>query len=225
MRATHACRHERQGLRAASAGAPGRLRKRGAPPQLHPRRRRDRADAVGGEPAGARPRGAARRAALSPPAPRPRPDRGRRRVLRRDDRGAQPARSRDPRASPQRARADGRRHDDAGLRGALADPAADGLRRRASRRRRADLGEQRGRRPRPRRRRPGDPLSRRFEAPARATAFASSARRCRRSAARACCGRRTRRWRGPPISPPTRSCEWSPTAATSCRTGASGCRR
>ena len=146
-------------------------------------------------------------------------------LLRRHPRSLEPARPRDARDPPQRAGADRRRHDDAGLRRPLADPAPGELRRRPSRGRRSHLGEQRARQPRARRRRHRHPLS--AGANGRAGRRRSPVRRDRlaRCAARACCARRIRRWRGRPISPRTPCCAWSPTAATSCRTGASGCRR
>ena len=216
--------HERARLRTAAARAAGRLRERRPASQLHPRRRRDRADPVGGQPADPGPRRAPRRAAVSPPAPRPGTDRGRRRALRGDGRGARPARPGDARAPPQRARQDRRRHDDAGLRRPLADSAPGRLHRRASRRRRSHLGQQRrsstssatastspsatGRSTARRRRR--SPVRRDRLAGVQPAPAAPAA-----SAAQAC----------PPTWPRTRCCAWSPTAATSCRTGASGCTR
>ena len=228
MHACSACQDaERPRLRAAAARAAGRLRERRPPSQLHPRRRRDRAHPVGRQPADARPRGAARRGAVPAPAPRPRADRGGRRASTRRRVEALGRLDRATRESQRSERAQDRRgDDDARLRRPLADPAPGELRRRPSRRRRAHLGQQRARQPRARRRRHRRSAigpSRRAGAgrrrapvrrdglagvqPAPAAAAASAARRAR------------------PISPPTPCCAWSPTAATSCRTGACGCRR
>ena len=226
MRAAHAKRLRRPRLRAAAARAPGRLRERGAPSQLHPRRRRVALtqSAVSRQVLALEDRLGVplfrrlhRALALTEDGAT---------LLRRDPRSPEPARPRDARDPPQRAGADRRGHDDAGLRRPLADPAPGELRRRripvstsASRPRNALVNLERDGVD------IGHPLSAGANAPGPKTAFACSARPSRRCAARACCARRIRRWRGRPISPRTRCCAWSPTAATSCRTGASGCRR
>ena len=161
MRRTHAkhaaCKPPR--LRGAAARALGGVRGGRAPPQLHPRRRRDRPDPVGGEPADPGARRPARRGAVPAPAPGLGAHRGRPRFPAGDDRGADVHRSRQPCAQAgERDPAGGRQHHRR-LRRRLADSAADRLRRRSSRRRRPHFHRQQPGQSRARRRRRGRPLS------------------------------------------------------------------
>ena len=216
----------RRSFRPAAARAAGRLRERGAPPELHPGRRRDRADAVGGEPADRRRSrsGSASRCSAACTVRCALTEDGRT-LLRRASRGAEPARSATRELRHSERAQDGRRHDDAGLRRSLADPAPGRLRRRASRRRRAHLGRQRARQPRPRRRRRRRPL------PVGRSAGPGDGVRLFGETVLPVCSPRLRGAPHPPLVAArrsrraTRCCAWSPTAATSCRTGASGCTR
>ena len=145
-------------VRPAAAGPARGLRGRGAPPQLHPRRRRAGADAVGRQPPGGGAGGLLRRGLVPASAPRAAPQRSRPAAAAHRGRCAAATAPDQHHAARRGAAEDGGGQHHRGLCRPVADPAAGRLHRVTARRGRAHLGHVLGGEPRARRRRRGHPL-------------------------------------------------------------------